>query len=806
MTKSSFYGDTPNYATTFPTQNDTSAKPVTGNTQAPSSFYQNGTSYTALALTSPANALYLGSFAADPTLNLIGGALVAGNLYYNTTSGTLKSYNGSAWASLGGSSGVSSAFGRTGAVVATANDYSFAQLSATPTTVAGYGITDAAPLASPAFTGTPSAPTATLGTNTTQLATTAFVLANAGTGGASPATVAPLMDATAAVGTSLLYARQDHVHPTDTSIATGLALKAPLASPSFTGTPTTAATPAALDNSLKLATTAYADGAVSTLSGTVTTALGLKAPLASPALTGVPVAPTAAALNNSTQLATTAYADAAVSTLSGTTTTALALKAPLASPTLTGVPAAPTAAVSTNTTQLATTAFVLGQLATVAPLIDGTAAVGTSLLTARQDHVHPTDTTRAPLASPAFTGTPTVPTATALTNSTTAASTAYADAAVSTLSGTTTTALALKAPLAAPTFTGVPAAPTAAANTNTTQLATTAFVVGQAATVAPVINGTATVGTSLLYARQDHVHPTDTTRAALASPTFTGVPAAPTATVGTNTTQLATTAFVIANAVATNPALLRNYIAGLGMSTAGASTTFTTAVGVAVDTTNANFMTLAAATAKTTAAWAVGTAVGGLDTGTIAASTWYHVYLIKRLDTLVVDVIFSLSATAPTYPTNYTVSRRIGSLKTNASSQWTKFIQDGDRFMWDVPTPDVNATNPGTAAVTRAISTPLGVRVRAYVSVIVQTATANTDATAGVYISDLSVTDSVPAASAAISFEAYFPIVAVTASGGVAEVYTNTSSQVRTRLQLSGAGSVLTVGTLGWTDTRGKDA
>lgn len=39
--------------------------------------------------------------------------------------------------------------------------------------------------------------------------------------------------------------------------------------------------------------------------------VALKAPIASPALTGVPIAPTAAPLNNSTQLATTAYADAA---------------------------------------------------------------------------------------------------------------------------------------------------------------------------------------------------------------------------------------------------------------------------------------------------------------------------------------------------------------------------------------------------------------------------------------------------------------------------------------------------------------
>jgi hypothetical protein len=42
-------------------------------------------------------------------------------------------------------------------------------------------------------------------------------------------------------------------------------------------------------------------------------------------------------------------------------TTDLAAKAPLASPALTGIPAAPTAAVNTNTTQLATTAYVVGQ-------------------------------------------------------------------------------------------------------------------------------------------------------------------------------------------------------------------------------------------------------------------------------------------------------------------------------------------------------------------------------------------------------------------------------------------------------------
>jgi len=70
------------------------------------------------------------------------------------------------------------------------------------------------------------------------------------------------------------------------------------------------------------------------------------------------------------------------------TATDLALKAPLASPTLTGTPAAPTASVDTNTTQIATTAMVLAQAASATPAAVGTAAVGTSTRYARGDHAH----------------------------------------------------------------------------------------------------------------------------------------------------------------------------------------------------------------------------------------------------------------------------------------------------------------------------------------------------------------------------------------------------------------------------------
>jgi hypothetical protein len=105
-------------------------------------------------------------------------------------------------------------------------------------------------------------------------------------------------------------------------------------------------------------------------------------------------------------------------------------------------------------------------------------------------------------------------------------------------------ALDAKAPLASPSLTGTPTAPTATTDTNTIQIATTAFVLGQASVTAPGMDGTAALGSSSRFARADHVHPSDTSRAPIASPALTGTPTAPTPANGTNTTQIATTAFV----------------------------------------------------------------------------------------------------------------------------------------------------------------------------------------------------------------------------------------------------------------------
>lgn len=71
---------------------------------------------------------------------------------------------------------------------------------------------------------------------------------------------------------------------------------------------------------------------------------------------------------------------------------------------------------------------------------------------------------------------------------------------------------------------------------------------------------------------------------------------------------------------------------------------------------------LAARTKRIDAAWAVGNNAGGLDTGTVSASATYYIWLIQRSDTLVTDVLFSLSATAPTMPASYDRKRLIGNL------------------------------------------------------------------------------------------------------------------------------------------------
>jgi len=98
---------------------------------------------------------------------------------------------------------------------------------------------------------------------------------------------------------------------------------------------------------------------------------------------------------------TTGNAATATNIAAGTTT--LASNVTTSSLTSFGTdPVANTQAVDNNSTKIATTAFVAGQASSATPTMDGTAASGSSLRYSRQDHVHPTDTSRAPYANRAM--------------------------------------------------------------------------------------------------------------------------------------------------------------------------------------------------------------------------------------------------------------------------------------------------------------------------------------------------------------------------------------------------------------------
>jgi hypothetical protein len=327
----------------------------------------------------------------------------------------------------------------------------------------------------------------------------------------------PVMDGVAAIGVGTTWARSDHVHPTDTS-------RAPTANPTFTGTSTFANITA-----------------TGTLSGAgFTTMLSPYATLASPTFTGTASAPTVTpSTDSTTKIATTAFVQSVVGALPSSVTNITAG---------TGLTGGGTGAVTISVLNAGITNALLSTMpantmkgnntAGVAAPVDLTVAQTMTLLGA------------APVNNPTFTGTVTIPTGAVITG---------------------------YAPLASPVFTGTPTLPTGTIGvtqtfgTNTTVLATTAFVQAAlpvASSTLPAMDAVATIGTGTTWARADHIHPTDTSRyaatnpsgyqtaanvttslapyALLASPVFTGTPQAPTAANGTNTTQLATTAYVLA--------------------------------------------------------------------------------------------------------------------------------------------------------------------------------------------------------------------------------------------------------------------
>jgi len=476
-----------------------------------------------------------------------------------------------------------------------------------------------APLASPALTGTPTAPTAAAGTNTTQIATTAFVKSAVDTSasGLKIFKTVKIGDtsivADSAADTLTLEAGDNvtltpdatndkvTIAATDTTYGeatTDVAGLMSAADKTKLNGIATGANKTTVDSSLSSTSTNPVQNKV------INTALGTKAPLASPALTGTPTAPTATAGTNTTQIATTAFVKSAVDTASaavrsfskvkvGSTT----VEADSATDTLTleagsNVTITPDATndkvtiAATDTTYSEATTDAAGLMSAADKTKLNGIATGankttvdsslssTSTNPVQNKVINTALTAKAPLASPALTGTPTAPTAAAGTNTTQIATTAFVKAAVDTsasglkifktitigdtsiVADSATDTLTL---VAGDNITLTPDATndkvTIVATDTTYSEATTAAAGLMSAADKTKLNGIAaganktTVDTALSTTSTNPVqnkviNTALGTKAPLASPTFTGTPKAPTAAAGTNTTQIATTAFV----------------------------------------------------------------------------------------------------------------------------------------------------------------------------------------------------------------------------------------------------------------------
>lgn len=412
------------------------------------------------------------------------GSPAEGQIYYDTTMHEFGYYDGSAWVysstatglplsggtmtgpiamgshkitglTNGSSSADAVAFGQLGSAAfqnSTAFDASGAAATAqstaeafatsavgTETTRAEAAEALLAPLASPALTGAPTAPTKTALTNNTDIATTAYADSAVGVE-TSRATAAEALALPLAGGTmSGVIAMGSHK-------ITGLTNGSGAQDAAAFGQTPAGGTNVTIAQGGTGQTTQQA--ALDALAGGVTTAQVLA--------------------GNGTHVTLRALVSGDIPDISGTY-----LK--LTGGTMAGAIAMGTSKITgLGNGSLAQDAVAFGQLGSAAFVATSTFdASGTSA--AETTRAEATEALLAPLASPALTGTPTAPTKTALTNNTDIATTAYTDTAVGVETSRATAAEALKAPLASPALTGAPTAPTQSALTNNTDIATTAY-------------------------------------------------------------------------------------------------------------------------------------------------------------------------------------------------------------------------------------------------------------------------------------------------------------------------------------------
>lgn len=220
------------------------------------------------------------------------------------------------------------------------------------------------------------------------------------------------------------------------------------------------------------------------------------------------------------------------------------------------------------------------------------------------------------------------------------------------------------------------------------------------------------------------------------------------------------------------------------------------------DADTANLVVASAIGKQIDVTWAAGgtpgTPTGGLSsTLTLTDDTWYHVIL--GLVSGSIEAGFDTSITGANLVTDhsFTNTRRIGSVRRGTATNLA-FVQFGDEFRWVDPPLDVNTTAQGTTAIDRTLTVPTGIVVLCRFNL-----SFSAPVTADMLlVSSKHATDAAPSISVA-------PLTTCTMRAGAGpaeqmELLTNTSAQIRTRA--SAASSTVRIATLGWKDSRGRDA
>ncbi len=249
------------------------------------------------------------------------------------------------------------------------------------------------------------------------------------------------------------------------------------------------------------------------------------------------------------------------------------------------------------------------------------------------------------------------------------------------------------------------------------------------------------------------------------------------------------------------PGLL--YGAQLSNDVTNPNTVLDISAGYATDASLSTLITLPAVYFKSVgSAWAAGTGssgvpVPGMGAGLTAASgTWYHVHAI--LNSGAPDVYFDTSVTAANAPSGTTNYRRLGSMKTAASSaNILAYVQDGDYFRWSVSNLEFNITNPGTNSDIIGLAwVPPGVTTQAILSTYLSQSDANANS---VYLYDYATShEAIGQANIQLNMDGPQAM----AWGG--NIRASNTGVIGGRVQFSNGNTVWRLQTYGWFDTRGR--